>query len=1471
MSRFQQEPAEVHAEAWRSLAKVKLLQTDRLEALHKAVSILQGESGLEFRCAEVLTDIASWHMRNPTASATSVQEVADVLETAVDTVMSASTEVSNGNGVESNAQRMLPKQELLARLHGMLAELQSDFAGRVQHAMLAYEAYVAMWTVSLDSANAAMALVEPEEPVEVEKKPKKKSGKGSRGGDDAADANAKPPGLAVPQSIEGWSTFELPAAVVEQLAAERDEGEPQFESVVTFARPELVGHHAMAVVKVLEGLGFDHLALPILHVALAQYYPQGATPDIRAFSLVATQLARACKRVGLVEASERYVGMSAVELPDTKETSATAAITIAAHSLHVLRPITNHHLWVAQAKAHLADQDFVRAQSLLYHARIVAIASQDTRCLSEINVYEGVLGQIRDNSKDATAALTAAFTAQAGSSDFWVDAVLAISDVLAAQVRSSLTTMPKKAGAVLQRLEETMQAAIAAMGRLASARPHAPHRYTVAAAKLKLKLAEVVAEFSDALLSSADVDAHALFGEAIEAFGAGGEVLAQVDARKRQAAAWLAGRGQDSASKGYRDAMTNARALLDQAEQQTIELHAHVVGAGLPVPAVMPTTELATDLRLMRSSLEAELFGWACVEACAALVRKSRPETIEEQIAKFVADEESEDAAEIRKWDEKLATSGEMAIGRLASVIAALADEDPRKAVAYGLHGRVLRLSAEKERQEIEGGHSAGVWSNDAYAASVAKPEEDDAADAAADGGGGADSGAGADVPAEANAAPIDEFAALSSLGDAAGATEDATEGATVTAAAADADAASGSTSPTPPLAPPSKEKVALAESMLRQAVASLSSSAPAALNSSQYDVSEGVALDMVEALGLADHKTAAKFLALYQSCRARTYLEGVFRRTCAPAFASSELALLAVLDLPSCSLERAAECRRQLESKSVPFARMAINSRFLNDVSTLAPEFRSLVLQHSDDNKYLYGAILSSAGFYNPDADAAGEDTRQTIARAAVDPRELAKIQAAYAEYQAAVAAQLRLDSDDEVGVAAHEAAEAEAAATAAVDAAVAAEAVAEASRPATADANGDGEISLNEFEFKVVADIETLAADALRLANPPPIFETGTKADIMLANVVSMVEAYLAPVLDQLSPVLLSVDAATDEKVGIVLAADASLLNLPLEGLPLARAAEVNSFTRDFSLAIFMSRLNSTAETTDDGGAAPPKSGKKSAAGKKGKVAPIEPIVAAIGSFAYAVDVQSDSSGEAAVMAQIKTGFEASTKTWLPKATGVSGIGMGTRETEPAVSNQLPSHSELVNAVRASSGFFHYGPGTLLDCLYPNELSGLALSDVRMAVLLDRASSYAIQLKQDRRSHLKFKSNDEINTATQLAALLTLSGVSSVMLNAYDTSIEANEDRLSRISALLQQAEGGGVGVALRTKLLGYKQTAEELEAEALAAAGGKAAKPKSAKKPKKGEEPEPEQPKLPKVYEPAGKRLCTVLYGLPHVVMM
>lgn len=222
------------------------------------------------------------------------------------------------------------------------------------------------------------------------------------------------------------------------------------------------------------------------------------------------------------------------------------------------------------------------------------------------------------------------------------------------------------------------------------------------------------------------------------------------------------------------------------------------------------------------------------------------------------------------------------------------------------------------------------------------------------------------------------------------------------------------------------------------------------------------------------------------------------------------------------------------------------------------------------------------------------GEDTRPTIARVAVDPAALTAIRNAYAEYQAAVAAQLRVDPkmevaeeediEDEGVVAEAEAASAESAADD-DDAANAGETA------VATDANNDGEITLDEFKDKVVSDIEDLAAaeaaaaaEAFALANPAPIFEAGTEFDAMLAVVGELLEAYLAPVLDQLSPVLLSV-ADPEEKVSIVLSADATLLDLPLEGLALARAPEVKSITRDFSLGMFCSRLNGTSDGQEGG----------------------------------------------------------------------------------------------------------------------------------------------------------------------------------------------------------------------------------------------------------------------------------------------
>jgi hypothetical protein len=185
----------------------------------------------------------------------------------------------------------------------------------------------------------------------------------------------------------------------------------------------------------------------------------------------------------------------------------------------------------------------------------------------------------------------------------------------------------------------------------------------------------------------------------------------------------------------------------------------------------------------------------------------------------------------------------------------------------------------------------------------------------------------------------------------------------------------------------------------------------------------------------------------------------------------------------------------------------------------------------------------------------------------------------------------------------------------------------------------------------------------------------------------------------------------------------------------------------------------------------------------------------------------------------------------------------------------------------MRSSAGFFHYGPGTLLDCLYPNEMAGVPMQGCRFALLLDRVSTCAIKLKHDRRDHLQYDTRPALNTAQIVAALLTLSGVSSVVMNQWDTTAEENAARLMRIFPVLQDGEEGGIGKAV-SMLLGPKPAAAAALADGAAAAAG--GKPKSAKKEKKKKaEPVSTGPQPPRVYQPAGVRLNTVIFGLPHIV--
>jgi hypothetical protein len=822
-----------------------------------------------------------------------------------------------------------------------------------------------------------------------------------------------------------------------------------------------------------------------------------------------------------------------------------------------------------------------------------------------------------------------------------------------------------------------------------------------------------------------------------------------------------------------------------------------------------------------------------------------------------------------QEWETALSTSGDQALSRLSSLVelpltAASAEQ---RVLVHALLGRVLQLAAEHERQHLVKGHSPGVW-NTAALEALRTPLA-------------GDNLPGAATTERATDVDVDPATAVKEGKQRRHAARLRHAGAESVAVAVgggrggDDPAAAAVDPPPAPASPLTRHAVGLAMAMQQQAVAALDAAISHALHHGLYGPLETAALHMLTGVGLGDGAAAAKYLALYQACCARRHLEGVLHQACAPAFASKERT---TVNVAQADPTQAAGLQRQLEACSAPYKRLRIAPGFLDQIGNIPCEFNCLLLQHSPDMRYLYAAVLGGAG---------GTGGELRTVRAEVDPTVFTQLLDDVSQYRRDVTADLlgeytqeRAAEEATTGVASREA---------------------DADLSAAPAAKSEGPLPPASASVAAAGTGPCADADAVARGSQPdvqkfaaPKYERGSQLDSVLAALVMRVHRYLHAVLEPLAERLVPSPGGDDGKraeeqqgVSVVLLADHQLLELPLEGLPLLSQSAVVSVSRDYSAAILCSRLadgHPEADADDAAAQDGPKSGsgsgggggkslaKSAAKSKSGKKEPLESVRAAVGQLAYVVDPFGDccDGGDAL---ELVSGFAATireevsaSKSWV----GVSGAGLGAR-APPGVSSRIPSTSELVAALRRATGLVYYGPGSLLSSLYPVELAALPLPGCRLAVLLDGVVTPAVRKNQDRRAHLRWETTgSQLNSPGATAALLSLSGVTSVAVNSWGSTAADNERRLRSMLKDLTRPDGeGGVGRAVG-RLLGPKLDPKKPDEPAdKKGKGGKSGKGgKGGKGGAADEQLNAPVAPPPPIYLPPTFRLNTVLYGLPNV---
>jgi len=247
-------------------------------------------------------------------------------------------------------------------------------------------------------------------------------------------------------------------------------------------------------------------------------------------------------------------------------------------------------------------------------------------------------------------------------------------------------------------------------------------------------------------------------------------------------------------------------------------------------------------------------------------------------------------------------------------------------------------------------------------------------------------------------------------------------------------------------------------------------------------------------------------------------------------------------------------------------------------------------------------------------------------------------------------------------------------------------------------------------------------------------------------IRDVVKRMNAFMSGILSKLQVVNAFAEAEESES-NIVIIPDVRLQVLPLEALDCLKKCK--SVSRDFSAQIFLSRLASYVRS------GPPASKN----------------------FKYIADPRWEDKGSENASKPRDSVLEVMER--LCDKGGVCSTFGGIVGSE-----KIPSDGEWQNSLAGANeeeagsarGFFYYGPGRCLARFEPGLLSGLNIDNSQLVVLVDRAENDSSYRRQSKLDNQKRPDHLTLENALETAALFSLAGANSVVLNRWATSFHAN-----------------------------------------------------------------------------------------------
>ncbi|XP_041116568.1 cilia- and flagella-associated protein 46 [Polyodon spathula] len=575
-----------------------------------------------------------------------------------------------------------------------------------------------------------------------------------------------------------------------------------------------------------------------------------------------------------------------------------------------------------------------------------------------------------------------------------------------------------------------------------------------------------------------------------------------------------------------------------------------------------------------------------------------------------------------------------------------------------------------------------------------------------------------------------------------------------------------------------------VAQQYLAQASEVLAQAISLSLNNKLTEILAAACLNMLECLGQFDPVSSGQYLALYQSCRASLTMGDILKEANCDT-SSSQLAALLHLQHQlhqtkadgTNTLLKTIEQRLTAISKS--YANLSINPQHLNHLNELPPNFKIVILQHSEDRSILYGAFLDRLKTTGKGVQQTGTMVRARVARAAVDPEIFSKLLSRVRlhkkevmqvllkqEYQRSHHAQQRsmLENVLHNTKGAHN----------------------EASK-VTKD-----ELTLLSNFSEIVKHLEDYLNPVISQFDFPSLRARTPSASTAESGKTKDKDKEEKPAADKALP-----GAPADMGECVILLADILLMELPLEALKVLQDDGINAVSRDFSLQLLYNRMQ-----REEGAEGDNKKDAKSAKEPKAKgdqkksikgvpvnrVLPPNCISVDTHNIKYVVDPYNEARETESVspvhkMRRIlETYNQPFTHYWE---------GVMDRE-------HSPSHAELEQLMNSCSAFIFYGTERFLANFMPSKLVAMNFPECQLVIIFDLVQSSLSFLRQSKLDVEKSALQLLLERPVDTAILLSLTGVRSIMANQWHSTLQQNAVKLDIIfENLLKLGQTAGQSV--------------------------------------------------------------------------